>query len=935
MRRRFFILTTVLVTLAIAPAEASTKPDDIVDLRQVDPTILVDMMYATNANFLGRKVRGYNANICYLTKAAALGLAKAQSRLKAIGKKSHRNYTLLVRDCYRPQKSVLDFVTWSKDEDDVRMKTTFYPSLAKSELIKQNYISPVSGHSRASSVDLTIAERNEFGEIEILPMGTVVDFFGERAHTEASTTTRLEKDSRQLLRDVLSPEFKNYAKEWWHFALKVEPYPKSFFDFDIDVPDHQKQYASSENEITTQFSEAPILAELDRNSDSPLALSHLLKSIHVERALKVPSYDLSARADAATLNAFSDTFGKIAKVVTADLTRLIDELGIDWEKDITKTYDPKSAKTESGKKLRGNGNVTRFFNEKWLTSKTGQFLLSGISNRIDRREFSPGTCGEVRFLYRLGYETRMAGETYASRVPFTINVVYTYNDDHQGCRSVATAWNLQTIKNEIPVIVAQRLMTGPLDPARLTFKQIEINVQAARFPSDLENVEGRKFAGQAIYLMRIFGFESGVFVPRKLENTPDVQAIRENPKLQKRLQEFLMKNLAAVDNGTYLLPDSLLADLAISYSTLGSSRLANKPFDLLLTTEAASKIIAASDPTQFKFIGDGAGLLERLNTSTCMGCHQASSTAGFHFLGVDRFDFGSNPTAIKTALDGNRLVLPFSPHLFNDLPRRARYVAALANGEAPNTFRPHPSAPIDMAGDNMPCPLPNDRSLARDAAWSCDTSHGATCTALVTNAKPSVSLGQCVPPSSQIYGGLSCRTSRIEDSTSAQDAKPLMAFNALSFRDRVATDDQIYKLAEGKLDARSYNCRPTKIGVPLGRVTKQCTTEQTSLKDFKLDPVPNDFCAVVGGKGFEEMAKGYFSSRKFAAGVGRGNLNTCSPTRFCREDYICQEMPDFLSGARFKVPAAILQSFREKRVGFCTPTYFVYQLRLDGHPNPN
>jgi D-alanyl-D-alanine dipeptidase len=70
MRRRFFILTTVLVTLAIAPAEASTKPDDIVDLRQVDPTILVDMMYATNANFLGRKVRGYNANICYLTKAA-------------------------------------------------------------------------------------------------------------------------------------------------------------------------------------------------------------------------------------------------------------------------------------------------------------------------------------------------------------------------------------------------------------------------------------------------------------------------------------------------------------------------------------------------------------------------------------------------------------------------------------------------------------------------------------------------------------------------------------------------------------------------------------------------------------------------------------------------------------------------------------------------
>ena len=82
------------------------------------------------------------------------------------------------------------------------------------------------------------------------------------------------------------------------------------------------------------------------------------------------------------------------------------------------------------------------------------------------------------------------------------------------------------------------------------------------------------------------------------------------------------------------------------------------------------------------------------------------------------------------------------------------------------------------------------------------------------------------------------------------------------------------------------------------------------------------------------MAKGYFSSKKFAEEVGRGLLNTCSPARFCREDYICQEMPDFLTSPRFNLGKDIIERLREKQVGFCTPTYFVYQLRLDGHPNP-
>lgn len=161
-----------------------------------------------------------------------------------------------------------------------------------------------------------------------------------------------------------------------------------------------------------------------------------------------------------------------------------------------------------------------------------------------------------------------------------------------------------------------------------------------------------------------------------------------------------------------------------------------------------------------------------------------------------------------------------------------------------------------------------------------------------------------------------------------------MAYNAASFEDRIVKDEQYYGLSEGKLNRSEPNCRPTRIGVPLGRVTRSCTSADMSLESFKADKIPNEACAIVGGKGFEEMAKGYFNSLKFADGVGRGMLDTCGPHKNCREDYICQEMPDFLTSTRFGVKPETLAKLRTQGVGFCTPTYFVYQLRLDGHPNP-
>jgi hypothetical protein len=695
--------------------------------------------------------------------------------------------------------------------------------------------------------------------------------------------------------------------------------------------------------VTTLISQAPPLAELDRDNTSPLSLATLFRRIHAAQKLPLPAV-AAGPTRASDLLGFNESYAQFAAVMSADVARIISGMGIDWEKEILRTYDPKAARTEAGKTLRLNGNVARVFNEKWLGSSDGLFLLSGVVNRIDRRDFDPAHCGELRFIYRLGYDVMMNGKTYASRMPFTVNMVFSYGDDGKNCQNIASLWRIDGMDKDGPAVVAQRLLQGPLDFSKLTFKQMEINAQVVRFPSDLENMENRKFAGQAIYWMRIFAFSGGKFQPTKLENTPDVQAILQDPAKQKQLRDYLSGHIAEIDTGVFHLPDSLEADVALSFSTAGSSRVANRPFDLLVSNEQAGKIVSATGiaAKSLKFVQSGAGLLERLNTSSCMGCHQSSSTAGFHFLGVDRFDFGNSAEAIKSALDGNRLQLPFSPHVDAELARRKAYVERVAAGQPPNMFRPHPSAPAAAwentnpaytpAGDNMPCPVNAD--LAASAKWSCNSTRNLSCQAVVTNASASSHLGQCVPGAQNIYAGLSCRTNVIEDATAKGSANQTMGFNLRSFNDRVSKDELIYKVPEGKLSGYDYNCRPTRIGVPLGRITRPCKPDESKLAAIQPGNIPDEICAIVGGKGFEQMAKGYFDSAAFAAGVGRGLLNVCTPSRFCREDYICQEMPELLTGAKFNVSTQTLNILKSRKIGFCTPTYFVYQLRLDGHPNP-
>ncbi len=216
-----------------APPAIGRRPPGIVDVQTVDPSIRVDLMYAGADNFLGRPADGYHANVCYLTAAAAGALARAQARLRQIGIERGTAYSLLVRDCYRPRRAVADFVRWAALPDHDATRARYHPDHPRAALITLAYISPVSGHTRGSSVDVTIVELA--GDTATpLAMGSAVDFFGARSHTRDPGLTAAERAARQLLLDVMAPEFRNYRKEWWHFVLADEP-SRASFDFEIAV----------------------------------------------------------------------------------------------------------------------------------------------------------------------------------------------------------------------------------------------------------------------------------------------------------------------------------------------------------------------------------------------------------------------------------------------------------------------------------------------------------------------------------------------------------------------------------------------------------------------------------------------------------------------------------------------------------------------------
>lgn len=200
--------------------------EKFVYLNKYDPSIQVDIKYATKDNFTGEIVRGYHNNIAIITLQAAKKLRKIQNKMVLF------NYGLKIFDAYRPIKSVNHFMKWGSVEDCINTKLKYYPNLSKKDLFSHKYIAlNYSSHSRGSTVDLTIIYLDTKKELE---MGTIFDFFGELSHTFSEDVSEEIYKNRKFLHDIMKSEgFENLPNEWWHYTLKKEPYKDKYFDFDV------------------------------------------------------------------------------------------------------------------------------------------------------------------------------------------------------------------------------------------------------------------------------------------------------------------------------------------------------------------------------------------------------------------------------------------------------------------------------------------------------------------------------------------------------------------------------------------------------------------------------------------------------------------------------------------------------------------------------
>lgn len=206
-------------------AHAASPHPGFVDVSTVVPNLVVDLRYLGADNFVGAKVDGYERPVLYLTRQAADALAKVQTDLapKGLG--------LKVFDGYRPARAVAHFIRWAKAVDDIKTKPQFYPEEDKRHLFSRGYLASRSGHSRGSTVDLTLVSLPDKRELD---MGTPFDFFSSRSWPGDRTIGADAQKNRKLLSEAMRQRgFLPHSKEWWHFTLAREPFPDTYFDFPV------------------------------------------------------------------------------------------------------------------------------------------------------------------------------------------------------------------------------------------------------------------------------------------------------------------------------------------------------------------------------------------------------------------------------------------------------------------------------------------------------------------------------------------------------------------------------------------------------------------------------------------------------------------------------------------------------------------------------
>lgn len=218
----------VLITLAFLVISSMTMAHPgFVSLTDLCPDIKAGMNYATTENFTGEIVAGYKAQKALMAKGPAAALCKVIEEAK------RRGLGVKIFDCYRPAKAVAFFQTWAKlPETNPELKKLHYPEYTRQQLFDLGYIAKQSSHSKGSAVDLTLFDLETGHDLD---MGTGFDYFGELSHTDNLGVTAGQRKNRYLLKELMEMQgFKNFSQEWWHYSLKPEPYPDTYFDFDVE-----------------------------------------------------------------------------------------------------------------------------------------------------------------------------------------------------------------------------------------------------------------------------------------------------------------------------------------------------------------------------------------------------------------------------------------------------------------------------------------------------------------------------------------------------------------------------------------------------------------------------------------------------------------------------------------------------------------------------
>ena len=206
-------------------AVSNLDSSGFVVLTDIVPDAIIELRYHTLYNFVGDRIRGYEEPVALVTRETAAALRRVNAELAPLG------YTIKIYDAYRPQMAVDHFVEWAKNANDTRMKSYFYPEEQKANLFAHGYIASRSGHSRGSTVDLTLFDINNNCDVD---MGGTFDYFGYRSYPSYPNITEQQKKNRLLLRSVmLKHGFRGIDTEWWHYTLNNEPYPTTYFNFPI------------------------------------------------------------------------------------------------------------------------------------------------------------------------------------------------------------------------------------------------------------------------------------------------------------------------------------------------------------------------------------------------------------------------------------------------------------------------------------------------------------------------------------------------------------------------------------------------------------------------------------------------------------------------------------------------------------------------------